>query len=152
MLRITKLTDYAIVLASKMAKARCALSCRQLAEETGLPRPTVAKILKTLSRAELVAATRGVTGGYTLTRDAAQISVGELIEAIEGPISVTECTDESTHACTREPRCGLRANWQRINGALGQALSAVSLAEMVCPEGPQHLPAELVQLRRPDCP
>lgn len=147
-LRITKLTDYAIVLATQLAIANEPRSCRQLAESTGLPKPTVAKILKTLSRSGLVLSSRGVTGGYSLCRGSDEVSVRDVIEATEGPIAVTECTDDQTEPCQREEKCGLKANWERINNALSGALSAISLADMATSTDLQQ---ELIQLRRRTC-
>ncbi|MEM6955253.1 MAG: SUF system Fe-S cluster assembly regulator [Myxococcota bacterium] len=146
MLRISKLTDYAIVLASHLANAEGPWSSPRLACETNLPKPTVAKILKALCRAGLVSSTRGVTGGYTLARSADAISVGALIEAIEGPIAVTECTDDHAETpCILEGDCGLQANWQRINDAVSAALDSIPLSAMA---GRSVL--TLVQLRTPD--
>ena len=146
MLRITKLTDYAIVLASYLARTDAPRSCRQLSEASGLSKPTVAKILKTLSHSGIVSASRGACGGYSLTRQPTEITVADLIEATEGPIAVTECT-QTSEVCAKEERCGLKANWARINQALGAALSAISLAEMAASG---KLSQELIQLRRPD--
>ena len=145
MLRISKLTDYAIVLATRMAELEGPMSCRALAERSGLPKPTVAKVLKCLGRAGIVDATRGVCGGYALARTPETISVGEIIAAIDGPIAVTECTDDRPDTgCAHETDCELRANWQRINDALGAALEGISLAEM----GAANVGGALIQLRR----
>ena len=141
MLRISKLTDYAIVLATHMATCAEPTSGRCLAELSGLPQPTVAKVLKTLSRAGIVEATRGVCGGYRLAKSAKSISVSAIIEAIDGPIAVTECTEKSS-SCAHEAGCGLQANWKQINAALTNALSAITLADMMSPDV-----STLVQLR-----
>jgi len=134
LLRISKLTDYGVVLATHLAGTEAPISVRALAAETGIPQPTVSKVLKTLSRARLLHSTRGAAGGYALARPAAKINVAEVIEALEGPIAVTECTDETADACTHEPTCGVRANWQRINAAVQAALEDISLADMTTPE------------------
>ena len=133
MLRISKLTDYAIVLATHMATCAKPTSGRCLAELSGLPQPTVAKVLKSLSRAGVVEATRGVCGGYRLAKNAQSISVSEIIEAIDGPIAVTECTEQRS-ACAHEAGCGLQANWKQINAALTNALAAITLADMMSPD------------------
>ena len=130
MLRISKLTDYGVVLATHLAALDGARSVRVLAEETGVPQPTTAKVLKRLGQAGLVTSTRGAHGGYALARPADAISIGEVITALEGPIAVTECTDDTTDACAHEPSCGVRGNWQKINEAVQTALAGISLADM----------------------
>ena len=139
MLRISKLTDYAVVLATQLADESLAgqvASVRALAETTGIPEPTASKVLKALGRAGVVESLRGANGGYRLTREPSAISIAEVIVAIEGPIAVTECVDEAT-GCTHEDHCGVRANWQRINAALEGALEGISVAEMARPDAPR---------------
>ncbi len=146
MLRISKLTDYAVVLATELSAGveERAQGVRELALRTGIPQPTASKVLKKLARAGIVASQRGVHGGYLLARPAEAITVAEIIAALEGPIAVTECsTDETAGACDYEGACGTQANWQRINLAVQRALEDISLAEMA---GPQA--QELVQLGR----
>ena len=123
--------------------ATCAkpTSGRCLAERSGLPQPTVAKVLKSLNRAGIVEATRGVSGGYRLAKNAQSISVSEIIEAIDGPIAVTECTEQLSN-CSHEAGCRLQANWKQINAALTNALSAITLADMMSSDV-----SALVQLR-----
>jgi len=133
MLRVTKLTDYAsVVLSVLAARPDDVLSAAGIAEQAGLEVPTVAKVLKPLAQAGLVEAFRGVNGGYRLARDADAISLIEIVEAIEGPLGMTEC---SVHAglCGIEHSCGVRANWRRINDVVADALRGVTLAEMLAP-------------------
>ncbi|MDQ3230143.1 MAG: SUF system Fe-S cluster assembly regulator [Pseudomonadota bacterium] len=133
MLRVTKLTDYAsVVLSVLAARPDAVLSAAGLAEQAGLEVPTVAKVLKPLAQAGLVDAFRGVNGGYRLARDADAISLIEIVEAIEGPLGMTQC---SVHAgqCGIEHSCGVRANWRRINDVVADALRGVTLAEMLAP-------------------
>ncbi len=131
MLRISKMTDYGVVLATHLAGLDGPRSVRALAGETGIPQPTAAKVLKALGAADLVVSTRGALGGYALARSAGAITIGEVITALEGPIAVTECTDDlSETACMHETNCGVRANWQKINEAVESALSHISLADM----------------------
>jgi len=147
MLRISKLTDYAVVLTTHLAGEALTgqvAPVRVLAESTGIPEPTASKVLKALSKAGIVDSVRGAHGGYRLARPAAAISVAEVIEALEGPIAVTECVDEST-GCTHEAHCGVRGNWQRINAAVQGALDAISLADMARPDAPR-----LFQIRTGD--
>ena len=103
--------------------------------QTQIPEPTASKVLKRLTRAGVVASHRGAKGGYTLARPARDIGIHQVIEALEGPIAVTECSDESSDSlCEYETNCGVRANWQRINIAVQTALSQVTLADMARPE------------------
>ena len=128
------MTDYAVVLATHLAAADGAHAARDLALQTQIPEPTASKVLKKLARAGVVISQRGAKGGYALARRPEQIGIHEVIEAIEGPIAVTECSDESTDSlCEYETNCGVRANWQRINLAVQRALSEISLADMAFP-------------------
>ena len=133
MLRITKQTDYGIVLMTYFAgdKSRSVHNARDLATAAALPLPTVSKILKGLARADLLKSHRGVKGGYSLAREPDDIAVGEIIRAIEGPIAITECLDDSASDCDIQRCCPVRANWQRINEAVRVALHAVPLTEMI---------------------
>lgn len=138
------MTDYAVVLATHLAAAEGPHAARDLALHTQIPEPTASKVLKKLARAGVVASQRGAKGGYALARPAERIGIHEVIEAIEGPIAVTECSDDtSDSSCEYETSCGVRANWQRINLAVQQALSEITLAEMAVPGT-----AELVSLAR----
>ncbi|MET0224946.1 MAG: SUF system Fe-S cluster assembly regulator [Dokdonella sp.] len=133
MLRVSKLTDYATVVMTCLATAGDGvLSAQVLAERARLEVPTVSKLLKQLAQAELVVSTRGINGGYRLARRPEQISIADIVTAMEGPIGMTEC---SAHAgsCGHEPHCGVRVNWQRISQAIAGALAEVSLADMVKP-------------------
>jgi FeS assembly SUF system regulator len=131
MLRISKLTDYAVVLATHLASCDEAHSVRDLADETRIPQPTVSKVLKALARGGVVESQRGVNGGYKLARSPNDIAILEVIAALEGPVAVTECTDDTAESsCEHEGRCGVRANWHRINRAVQEALSAIRLSDM----------------------
>ena len=142
MLRISKMTDYAVVLATHLAAAEGPHAARDLALHTQIPEPTASKVLKKLARAGVVVSQRGAKGGYALARPAAQVGIHEVIEAIEGPIAVTECSDDSADSsCEYETNCEVRANWQRINLAVQSALADISLADMAVPGA-----AELVSL------
>lgn len=136
MLRISKMTDYAIIVMVQLHRRHGeVLSARVLADAARLELPTVSKVLKLLVKTGLVESYRGAAGGYSLLRKAQEISVAEIIEAIEGPIAMTECSIEEG-ICAQEPKCSLRGNWQRISLAISQAMSGVSLAEMAIPEKP----------------
>src|SRR5690349_21408010 len=119
-------------------------SAQALSERARLELPTVSKLLKQLAQAGLVASTRGINGGYRLARPPERITIADIVTAMEGPIGMTEC---SAHAglCDHEPHCGVRVNWQRINQAIAQALSGVTLADMVKPAPRRHavIPVQL---------
>ncbi len=133
MLRIAKLSDYATGLMTQLARAPDRqVSAQQLALELGLPPPTVATLLKRLGRAGLVCSRRGAGGGYGLARLADEISVAEVIAAIEGPVALTDCALGDGH-CGLEAECATRANWRLISQAVRVALESVSLADMAVP-------------------
>ncbi len=146
MLRISKMTDYAImVMVGLHASRREVLSAQVLAERAGLELPTVSKVLKLLVKTDLVDSYRGVNGGYSLDRNAQDISVAEIIAAIEGPIAMTECSVEEG-LCSQEANCGLRSNWQRISVAVANAMEGVSLAEMAQSAKPISSPLHIIAL------
>ena len=136
------MTDYAVVLATQVAGEEGAHTARDLALQTQIPEPTVSKVLKKLARAGVMSSQRGAKGGYSLARPPQRIGIHEVIEAIEGPIAVTQCSDETSEpSCEYLTNCGVRANWQRINLAVQRALSEITLADMAMPGT-----AELVSL------
>ncbi|GAB3349881.1 SUF system Fe-S cluster assembly regulator [Lysobacter tyrosinilyticus] len=137
MLRVAKLTDYATVVMTVLAAQHgsapdVVLSASELAERAGLETPTVAKVLKPLAQAGLVAANRGANGGYRLARAAEAIGLIDIVEALEGPLGMTECSVH-TGNCGIEQSCGVRANWNRINEVVIDALRDVTLAQMLAP-------------------
>jgi FeS assembly SUF system regulator len=134
MLRISKLTDYAILVMVELSREGEMLSAQALAERIHVETPTASKVLKLLAGNGLLQSYRGPSGGYQVSRSASDISVAEVIAAIEGPIAMTECSVEEG-LCSQEDNCDLRSNWQRISLAVAQALRDVSLAEMSAPVG-----------------
>lgn len=137
MIRITKQADYAIILLGQFANdhTQATYNARDLALATRLPLPMVGKILKTLVRRQLLESHRGVKGGYTLSRRPVDISVADIISAMEGPIGLTEC---SVHGdCEYETFCPARSNWNKINVAVLKALRSISLAEMAAGPHPK---------------
>ena len=134
MLRITKQADYGIVLMTQFGHEEpgALLSAKELAERTRIPGPMVAKILKILHRAGLLVSQRGVSGGYGLARPADSISLLEMIAALEGPVSMTECSDVGA-GCPIEAGCRPRVNWKLINQVVQSALEGVTLARMIAP-------------------
>ena len=135
MIRITRMTDYGIVLLAHFARNadRAIHNAKELAVEAELPLPTVTKVLKILARQGLLDSHRGAKGGYNLARQPDEISVADVIRATEGPVAMTECTVEGEGNCSHEAGCPVSANWQRINHAIGQALERISLSEMIHP-------------------
>ena len=131
MIRMTKSADYGIVLMTQMAsQADRQFSAVELSNETQLPHPTVAKVLKILARGGLLKSHRGAKGGYTLAKGPEEISVVEIITALDGPIAITECVDNTPGECGQESICAVKGNWNRINQAIRQALASITLAEM----------------------
>lgn len=135
MIRISRLTDYGIMLLTYIARdpALMTRNARDLAAAANLPQPTVSKILKILAREGLLVAHRGVKGGFSLARQPAEISVAEIISALEGPIAITECSVHTLGRCQLERLCPVGSHWQRINQAVRGALENLTLAEMTHP-------------------
>lgn len=130
MLRISKLTDYGtVVLAHLAGTGGSVCSAADVAEATGIALPTVSKLLKELARASLVTSTRGANGGYQLARPAHEISAAAVIDALEGPVSITECSASDSH-CDYEHVCNVGNAWQRINVAIRRALEDVNLIDL----------------------
>ncbi len=134
MLRVTKLADYGIVILTHLAtRGRASCTARDVAREVKLPLPVVSKILKLLAGQGLLESRRGTKGGYGLARRPEEITVAQIIRALEGPIAVTECTDRIRGECGLETGCPVRTNWHLINRAIYQALETITLAEMTQP-------------------
>jgi FeS assembly SUF system regulator len=130
MLRLSKLTDYGMVVMTALARSPQALrNATDLADEAHIGAPTVSKLLKRLGRAGLVESERGAHGGYRLAREPSKIDMAEVIAAIEGPIGLTECSVHNGR-CGIQSSCTLRGNWQVINRAVHGALADISLAQM----------------------
>ena len=133
LMRLSSLADYAVVMMSAAAR-HCGgvarLNATSLAEETGLPLPTVQKLVSRLSAAGLIESARGTGGGFRLSRPAAAISLADIVEAIEGPIAMTACVDNGSHDCCIEETCRVKPHWNVVNGAVKGALAGVSLASL----------------------
>lgn len=131
MLRISKLTDYGTVVLAHLAENPAVVcSAADVSTATGIAPPTVSKILKSLARAKLVCSTRGANGGYRLARDPIDVSAADVIDALEGPVSITECSATDSH-CDFEHVCSVGDAWKRINLAIRQALQDVSLSDLL---------------------
>lgn len=133
MLKLSKLADYATVLMTVMAEDPSRLyNGVELSERTHVPHPTVAKLLKTMARGGLLESLRGAHGGYRLARAPGDITIADVIRALEGPIAVTECAQHGS-GCGIQSTCQNRENWTLINTAIRRALEAVNLAQMRSP-------------------
>ncbi len=136
MLRISRLTDYGTVLLAHLAGEHGTVcSAADVSAATGIALPTVSKLLKSLARADLVNSTRGTNGGYRLARDPRLISAAHVIDALEGPVSITECSAANSH-CVIEHVCCVGNAWKRINVAIRHALDEVSLIDLLRVNGP----------------
>ncbi len=138
MLRMSKLTDYALVLLTHMAQGgqTTVTTAQELCVRSGVPWPTVSKILKELSKAGIVLSHRGRRGGYTLARPAAEISVAAVVEALEGPVALTECSDTSG-GCSLEAVCVAKDHWGPISRAIHRTLQRLPLSAL----GPRRVSA-----------
>ncbi|HLS81921.1 MAG TPA: SUF system Fe-S cluster assembly regulator [Steroidobacter sp.] len=130
MLRISKLTDYAtVILACLASEPQRLWSASEVAERTRIGLPTVSKLLKKLQRSGLVSSARGSHGGYQLARPAADINAAHILDALEGPFAITECSGEHS-TCGIEADCRVGHAWQRVNGAIRRALIDITLAQL----------------------
>ncbi len=130
MLRISKLADYGTVIMAYLAKNSDKLaSARDIAENTRLAIPTVSKLLKKLSQANLLVSVRGANGGYKLCKEASDISLADVIYALEDTRGLTECSDVSS-GCVLQSMCLMQNNWKLVSQAIYAALSSVSLADL----------------------
>jgi FeS assembly SUF system regulator len=137
MLRMSKLTDYGLVLLTHMAQCGApeVRTAHELAQASHVPLPTVSKILKELSREGLVVSHRGRRGGYSLSRPPDQISVAAVVEALEGPVALTECS-VTDGGCSLEPDCLAKSHWGPISRAIQRTLSRLPLSSLGPTPGP----------------
>jgi len=139
MLRVSKLTDYATVILTHIAHRPDAVhAASDITTDTGVALPTVSKILKLLAKENILISRRGAKGGYVLAKKASETNIAEIIMAIEGPISMTECTTDNG-SCEQESSCEIKGNWNLINRAVYTALEAVTLADLLAPVKPQSV-------------
>lgn len=132
MIKLSKMTDYAVVLLADMAgRGGELVSATMLAEVTKLPEPTVSKILKTLARHNIITSTRGMNGGYALGRKPDEINMAHVITATDGPITLTACVDQNVECCDRASACSMKGQWNPVNIAMQNALENVSLKQMM---------------------
>lgn len=131
MLRLSKKADYALLAMRHLAANadREAMSARELAETYDIPPELLAKVLQKLVRARLLDSHQGIRGGYGLARPAASMSVGDVIQAIDGPFTVTACSEDD-HSCDQYAKCNIRDPLWRIKDRIVSALAATSVAEL----------------------
>ena len=143
MLRISKLTDYATVILVRLAAEPARrLTAGQLALATHLAAPTVSKLLKQLHRRGLVNSTRGLHGGYLLARPPIEINAAQILDALEGPVALTECASSDSHCCI-ESSCLVGRAWQRVNLAIRRSLQEITLLELAGLSGGSAHPSAL---------
>jgi FeS assembly SUF system regulator len=148
MLRISKLTDYGTVILACLASQPGRLwTASEVAERTRVGLPTVSKLLKKLQRTGLVVSTRGSHGGYQLARAAAEITAAHILDALEGPFAITECSGQHSN-CDLESNCRVGHAWQRVNGAIRRALTDISLAQLAGMERGATTTVPLTRLAR----
>ena len=131
-MRLTHLADYAVVLMTAAARrdAGARLSATELAGETGVPLPTAQKLMGQLAASGLLTSARGAGGGFALSRPAGDISLADIVEAVEGPISLTMCSDGINHECALDKHCRVKPHMGIVGAKVRGALGAVSLQEL----------------------
>lgn len=131
-MKISKLADYSVVILGAMAsQSHDVMSSSTVTELTRLPEPTVSKVLKLLSKSDFVRSSRGINGGYALIKQPDEITVEQIIRAIDGPIALTACVDGAKPDCSLSSACAVRGRWDSVNTAIKSALEMVTLADMM---------------------
>lgn len=147
MLRISKLTDYGTVILARLAGQPERLwTATEVAEATHIGLPTVSKLLKKLQRSGLVTSARGSHGGYQLAQPPGEITAARILDALEGPFAITECSG-SHSTCGLESNCAVGHTWQKVNAAIRRALTDISLAELAGSRGVTTTTVPLTRLR-----
>jgi len=136
MLKLSRLTDYAVVALVRLSAADGVATSPGIAASIGIPEPTIAKVLKALAGRGLVTSTRGARGGYRLGRPLSQIAVAEVIMAIDGPIALTSCVDGGS-GCESQSLCPVAGRWDPVNDAIRNALTGITLADMAAATVPR---------------
>ena len=147
MIRITRETDLGVLLLAALPDPgeSVSRSARELAEHVGISVPMAGKILKGLARAELISSQRGAKGGYVRARSLEDISMADVVRALDGPIALVDCVS-SPGTCEQETGCPTRISWKRLNHVIEDAMTSVPISEMIC-EDTNSTPA-LIQLER----
>ncbi|AEI37687.1 MAG: SUF system Fe-S cluster assembly regulator [Zymomonas mobilis subsp. pomaceae] len=132
-MRLSNLTDYAVIMlrevANNMSDVKC-LTTQVMAEKTGIPLPTVQKLMGRLAATHLLVSLRGVGGGFTLARPSEEINLADIVEAVEGPIAMTVCMDDSVPFCRLAAECEMRSHWPAVNQAVKNALKSITLKSL----------------------
>jgi Rrf2 family protein len=149
MLRLSKKADYALMAMKHLAQTRgpASASAREIAEQYDIPIELMAKVLQRLARTGLLVSTQGTRGGYTLGRPSASISVADVIQAIDGPFSVTACSSENS-ACEQYSKCNIRDPLWQIRERIAATLTTVTIAEMASESAPGVPVAQAQVVRR----
>ena len=149
MFKLSKTTDYGIVLLAQLAGAEAgrSLNARELAAGSDLPVPMVSKVLKALAREGLLVSQRGAKGGYSLARPPEELPVADVIRVLEGPLALTDCAIGPAH-CAHESACVVREPWQQISRVVERALADISLADLVSGRGAAANPTPVLQIER----
>ena len=130
MLKLSKLADYAVVVLARLGQGEAVQTSPYIAGATGLPEPTVAKVLKGLAAGRLVVSQRGARGGYRLVRPLEAVKIADVVAAIDGPVHLTACVDGSPTSCQAQ-QCCCRGGWDPVNEVVMQALGTISIADIV---------------------
>lgn len=146
MINISKLADYSTVVMAYLARIGSAQNARDIANATHIALPTVSKILKILAKANLLTSLRGAKGGYALSRSAEQISLADIINALDGGIGLTECS-RAVGLCPVEKDCGIRHSWRSIGLIVRELLEQVTLAEMLQPKKIKALETNIIKVQ-----
>lgn len=149
MIRIRWETDYGLILLGYLVKDAPSKvhTAREVSEWAHLPLPIVSKILKILAREGILLSHRGVKGGYSLALPAEQITLAQVVQALEGPIGITECASRPG-VCDMERACPMRVNWMRISEAFRESLDKIPLSDMYAPI-PLGVPLVMIGAERP---
>ena len=143
MLRLSKLADYAVVVLVRLSHSEGCQTSPCIAAMTGLPEPTVAKVLKALAGAGLVRSQRGARGGYILAQPLSSIPIADVVAAIDGPIALAACVEGGAGGCEAEGSCPVRGRWDPVNQAVLQALTRITLADMAPPIRSRAVPVSI---------
>ena len=131
-MRLTAKSEYGLLAAIDLAchKGEGPVSAREISEHRGIPPRFLEQLLVQLRRAGIVTASRGARGGFELARDPGEISVLEVVEALEGPLSSSVCDADASGGCLKSPACAASAVWSRATGALRDVFASTTLAEL----------------------
>ena len=132
MIKLSKLTDYAVIVLAQMAQDdSCLQTATGISVKTKLPEPTVAKVLKLLAKGGVISSCRGVNGGYQLSCPPDSITMASVIIALEGPVLLTSCVEGKDDCCSHSANCSMKGKWNPVNDAMTQALENVTLTQMI---------------------